>query len=312
MPRKAAWLIAILAAGIGTAAQPVPGEIDLFWGRTRQQLAREPMEMKEEPLRERLPYEKIRITYRGLGGVPVRAYLAKPIRGESAVRRLPAIITAPGYGGWEQGVELAECQRGYIVLQVFPRSQGESADLWRIDGPDKLTWRLNKPEGAYYQGAYADMLRGVDYLASRADVDALRIGVMGTSQGGGIALALASLDPRLKAVVAHVPFLCDMRRAAQIDGALVRTLLLQHRSLTESRLNSLDYFDPLNLVHHLAAPALVSAGGKDTTCPAATIRAVFDRIAGIKALAYYPDLPHTSSGDFYELSWNWMDRHLRH
>src|SRR5262249_10110737 len=155
----------------------------------------------------------------------VRALLAIPIQGGEASRRLPAVVTVPGYGGTQQGLMLADCQRGYAILQVYPRSQGISADLWKIDGPDKLTWRLHQPEGAYYQAAYADVIRGVDYLVSRAGIDGGRIAIAGTSQGGGIALSVASLDSRLKAVAAHVPFLCDMRQAARTEGALVKTLL---------------------------------------------------------------------------------------
>ena len=110
--------------------------------------------------RRPLPYRKFRITYRSLGNIRIRAYLGVPIRGEGPERELPCIVTAPGYGGSQQGAMLDDCQRGYAVLQVYPRSQGESADLWKIDGPDKLTWRVDQPEGYYYQGAYVDVMRG--------------------------------------------------------------------------------------------------------------------------------------------------------
>jgi cephalosporin-C deacetylase len=205
---------------------------------------------------------------------------------------------------------LDECQRGYAILQVYPRSQGPSADLWKIDGPDKLTWRLSRPEGAYYQGAYSDVIRGVDYLVSRSDIDRDRIAIAGTSQGGGIALAVASLDTRLKAVVALLPFLCDMRRGARIEGSLVKKLLDEAGVNDEAHLRTLDYFDPLQLVFTLRAPALVSSGGRDTTCPAETIRAVFDRIPSVKSLFHDPELPHTSSETFYGLTWQWLDRWL--
>jgi cephalosporin-C deacetylase len=205
---------------------------------------------------------------------------------------------------------LADCQRGYAVLQVYPRSQGESADLWKIDGPDKLTWRVDQPEGYYYQGAYVDVMRGIDYLLSRTDVDASRVGAMGTSQGGGIVLAVGALDPRVKAVAAHVPFLCDMRRAALIPGALVKTLLERHGTLNARTLRTLDYFDPANLAEGLRAPVLLSSGGQDAVCPPETIRTVFDRLPGIKSIVVYPALPHTSSGDFYRMGWEWMDCHL--
>jgi cephalosporin-C deacetylase len=281
-----------------------------FWKATLARLGGEPLESTIEETREPLPYKKFRVEYRSLDGVRVRAFLALPIRGGEAPRPLRAIVTVPGYGGLQQGVMLDECQRGYAILQVYPRSQGPSAELWKIDGPDQLTWRLSRPDGAYYQGAYSDVIRGVDYLVSRSDIDRDRIAIAGTSQGGGIALAAASLDTRLKAVVALLPFLCDMRRGARIEGSLVKKLLDEAGVNDEAHLRTLDYFDPVQLVSTLRAPALVSSGGRDTTCPAETIRAVFDRIPGVKSLFHDPDLPHTSSETFYGLTWQWLDRWL--
>jgi len=124
------------------------------------------------------------------------------------------------------------------------------------------------------------------------------------------ALAVAALDPRVRAVVAHVPCLCGMREAASIPGSLVNTLLNKADANRASAWNTLDYFDPLRLAMNLHVPLLVSAGGKDRTCPAPTIRSVFDSVTAIKSLAWYPDLPHTSSASFYTLGWTWMDLYL--
>lgn len=304
--KRALGIVAALAFTIPAVAQDPAA----FWKETLARLAREPLEATTEDTREPLPYKKFRLEYRSLDGVRVRAFLALPIRGGEARHPLRAIITVPGYGGFQQGVMLDECQRGYAILQVYPRSQGPSADLWKIDGPDKLTWRLSRPEGAYYQGAYSDVIRGVDYLVSRSDIARDRIAIAGTSQGGGIALAVASLDPRLKAVVAHLPFLCDMRRAARTEGSLVKKLLDDSRINDEAHLRTLEYFDPLQLVPALRVPALLSSGGRDTTCPADTIRAVFDRIPAAKSLFHDPGLVHTSSDVFYGLTWQWLDRWL--
>ncbi|MEO6873190.1 MAG: alpha/beta fold hydrolase [Opitutaceae bacterium] len=303
---------ALLAGNAAVLAGELPAsELHAFWQQTKAQLAREPMEAVVEQLKEPLPYRKYRITLRSLNGVHFVALLALPVTGEAKAKPLPAIVTIPGYGGTQQGVMLSECLRGYAILQVFPRSQGESESLWKIDGPDKLTWHITQPEGAYYQGAYADVIRGIDYLVSREDIDRERIGLVGTSQGGGIALAVAALDPRVKAVVAHVPFLCDSRTAARTPNALVKSLLDRVHCNNEASWHTLDYFDPLQLAPDLHVPALVSAGGRDETCPAATIRAVFDRIPGIKSLMYYPNLPHTSCAGFYEMTWPWLDLYLR-
>ena len=124
-------------------------------------------------------------------------------------------------------------------------------------------------------------------------------------------LAVGALDPRVKVVVAHLPFLCDMRHAANIPHALVNDLLTRANARGEPALRTLDYFDPLQLAPDLRVPVLVSAGGKDTTCPAVTIQAVFDRLPGVKSLMFYPDLPHTSCAAFYQMSWRWLDLYLR-
>ena len=283
---------------IALAAQDIAG----FWRTTLARLAAEPIEAVEADAKEPLPYRVFNVEYRSLGGVRVRARLALPIRGGETPRPLPAIVTIPGYGGLQHGIMLDECQRGYAILQITPRvPEG---------GADKLTWHIDKPDGAYYQLAYADVIRGVDYLAQHAAIDRERIAIAGTSQGGGIALAVAALDPRLKAVVAHVPFLCDMRLAARTPGSLVKKLLDQAGMNDEPHLATLDYFDPLQLVPALRVPALVSSGGQDTTCPAASIRSVFDRIPSVKSLLHEPALPHTSSGPFYRLTWLWLDQYL--
>ena len=302
---------AFLAAALALAS-PLPAqEIEAFWQATRERLAQEPLEAQVEPVAEPLPYKKFKVTLRSLAGVRIRAWLALPVQGEGGAKPWPVIVTAPGYGGRQQSVMLGECQRGYAILQVYPRSQGDSVELWKIDGPDKLTWHLDEPDGAYYQGAYADVIRAIDFAASRPDLDRNRIAMKGTSQGGGIALAVAALDPRVKAVVAHVPFLCHFRLAARTPNSLVKKLLDRAGRNDEAALRTLDYFDPWQLAPRLRAPVLLSAGGRDETCPAATIQAVHERLPGMKSLSFYPDLPHTSCVDFYNLGWLWLERHFR-
>ena len=314
--------VASIRVGDATPAGPSDEEISRFWQATKARLVSQATNAVVERIphsEEALPYHKLRLTLTSLDGVKVRAYLSYPILGEitanaweldHAAAKLPAIVSAPGYGGFEQSTQLEECQRGYIILQIFPRSQGPSAELWKIKDREKLSWGIEKPEGYYYQGAYADVIRAVDYLISRPDVDVERIGAVGSCQAGGIMLAVGSLDPRIKAIAAHVPNLIDMRHAIHVEGSLVNRLK-QTPVFRSEHLDTLDYFDALRLVPNLRAAVLVSAGGKDKVSPAASIRPVFDRIAGIKCLMYYPELTHTTATGFYEMTWSWMDQHLR-
>jgi cephalosporin-C deacetylase len=302
----------LLFAILALVPRPSFGDAtDDFWRATRERLAREPMEAKVEPVAEALPYKSFKVTLRGLDGVHFVARLALPVQGEGGAKPWPVIITTTGYSGWQQGLMLSECQRGYAVLQVFTRGQGESAALWKLDG-DKLTAHLDDPDGAFYQGACCDIMRAVDFALTRDDLDHDRIALVGTSQGGGIALAVAALDERVKAVVAHVPFLCNMPLAARTPGSLVKQRLDKAGRNDGAALRTLAYFDPYELAPRLCVPVLMSAGGKDTLCPMATIQSTFERIAAErKTLKTYPELPHTSCVDFYNATWTWLDQNFR-
>ena len=279
-------------------------KLEAFWNDTLARAKREPLNPQVEPVPVPGPYYTHRVSYQSWQGKTIRAYLGVPVLDRPS-QRLPAIVTAPGYGGWEHGCTLSECQRGYLLLQVFPRDQGLSGG-WAVGtynpvGPRPLLQGIDRPEGYFYQGAYVDLIRGIDYLVSRPDVDPERIALIGTSQGGGIVLSVAGLEPRVKATVAHVPYFCDMRH----NAAFAKSELAEPKHL-----DTFDFFDPVNLAPRSQAPTLLSSGGKDATCPAETIRAVFDRLPGIKALAHFPELIHTSSADFYQMSWDWMARYL--
>src|SRR5262249_4753624 len=92
---------------------------------------------------------------------------------------------------------------------------------------------------------------------------------------------------------------------------LVKTLLDKAGRNDETALRALEYFDPLRLAPRLHIPVLMSAGGKDEICPLSTIASVYQQLPGTnKTLKIYPDLPHTSCVDFYNLSWLWLERNF--
>lgn len=271
-----------------------------FWKQTIAEARSEELAPTCEAVEDYEIYSTYHVSYQSLGGVRVNAKLSVPTVPDGT--RLAAIVTAPGYGGWQQGISLAECQRGYIVLQVFPRGQGESEDTPSGDtGVEYLLRGIDSPETYFYRGAFMDLLRGVDYLCTRDDIDTNRLCMMGTSQGGGLVLSSAALEPRIRAVVAHVPFFCDMAN---------NTAEYTKKLSAPEALRTFAYFDPVSLASRLHAPTLISSGGCDVACPPKTIRTVFDRLPGKKAYYHDPDLVHTASRDFYQMSWEWIDRHL--
>ena len=60
-----------------------------------------------------------------------------------------------------------------------------------------------------------DLRAGLSFLGDQADVDEGRLALWGASYGGGHALVLGALDPRVKVVIAVIPALGLVRTAAE-------------------------------------------------------------------------------------------------
>ncbi len=100
--------------------------------------------------------------------------------------------------------------QGYVVLAYDPIGQGEREQTYLPQigralsgggGNEHLelgarSLLIGQSVARYF---IQDARRGLDYLASRGDVDADRLGVVGCSGGGCITTYLAALDPRVKA-----------------------------------------------------------------------------------------------------------------
>jgi len=102
------------------------------------------------------------------------------------------IILVHGHGG--KGIAMvyhasALVSRGYSVLMYDQRAHGSSEGDICTAG-----WR-----------EVEDLLGAVDYLKTRDDVDPRRIGVLGLSMGGQVALLAAAREDDLGAVIAEEP-----------------------------------------------------------------------------------------------------------
>ncbi|MEH1055698.1 alpha/beta fold hydrolase [Micromonospora sp. CPCC 206171] len=125
--------------------------------------------------------------------------------GASADRRVPAVLLAHGFGGTKDSVRSdAEdlVTRGYAVLTWTARGFGRSGGEIHLDHPD-------------YE--IRDAQRLLDRLAERPEIrtDAAgdpRVGVVGGSYGGGLALLLAAQDQRVDAIVPMITW-NDLSRA---------------------------------------------------------------------------------------------------
>jgi len=154
--------------------------------------------------------------------------------------------------------------------------------------PGVLTRGIRSREDYYYRRLMTDAVRAVDAVRELPEVDPDRVAVQGTSQGGGLALAVAGLRSDVAAVAAFVPFLCDFPRAPLITDAFpyreISHYLARHRDAAAEVHETLRYFDGVNFARRAGAPALFSAALMDPTCPPSTVFGAYHEYAGPKSM----------------------------
>jgi dienelactone hydrolase len=143
------------------------------------------------------------------GTLPVYCFL--PQQGSKGP--LPAVIVAAGVGAVKIAQYHEHCQllanRNFAVVFIDPSNYPEEL----APGPWSWDWGLGYLQGSVNQGVvgarlmvsnkwYLATIRAtVDFLCSWPMVDCTRIALSGFSQPANAALAYASQDPRIKAVI---------------------------------------------------------------------------------------------------------------
>ena len=251
------------------------------------------------------------VTFPGFGGHPIKGWLVLPKTREG---RLPLVVQYLGYGGGRgfphENLHWASC--GYAYFRMDTRGQGSGWSMGATadpvgttpSGPGMMTKGILDRDDYYYRRVFTDGVRAIDMLVELDFVDPERIAVCGGSQGGGISLAVAGIDRRVKAVMPDVPFLCDFRRAVQKAvrdpyGEIVR-FLAQHRDKKTQVFDTLRYFDGVCFARQSKAKALFSAALMDNVCPPSTVYGAFNAYGGEKTRVEYEFNNHEGGGPFQD------------
>ena len=123
-------------------------------------------------------------------GLKIAAHLYRPAGMKESDPARPAVLCLTGYSGRKNvaTVDLPKhlAREGFVALAPDYRGYGESEGVRGRHRP------LEQVQDSY---------DGITYLSTVAGVDPERIGIYGTSFGGGVAVWVAAFDPRVKAVV---------------------------------------------------------------------------------------------------------------
>lgn len=290
-----------------------------FWRDTlAQYLPKEPtitFEAHESPL---TLVDISDVTIDGFNNDPIKGWFLQPrTSGEvSEAAPTPCIVMYDGYGG---GRGLAHewlfwANAGYRVLVMDTRGQGGGFRIGSTpDGnyprnsqtPGFMTQGILNKNDYYYRRVFVDAVAFVEAAKKMPGVHPERIIVAGGSQGGGIALAAASLATGVFAAMPDVPFLCNYRKATEmVDTYPYHEITLfcrVHRDKVDQVFKTLSYFDCMNLVTMAQCPALISIGMHDSICPPDTIFAMRNHYAAPVETSIYEFNTHEGGSVAHQL-----------
>jgi cephalosporin-C deacetylase len=265
-----------------------PADFGAFWQDVLRQAEAIPLtpELVPDPLRTSDDIEVFQAFYQSLDQVRIAAWYCRPRR---RAERSPAILFLPGYQ-MDPPIPKEWARKGYIALSVAPRGKLRSMRQFNPGYPNLLTHNIVDRHTYAYRGFYVDTWRGIDFLLSRPEVEPTRIGVTGTSQGGGLTICTAAMRPEIRAAAAGAPYLCGYLDAIELTHTYpyeeINDYLRQHPDRRPAVEETLAYFDGLNFADHITCPIIVNIGLQDNVCPPETGYALFNRIGATDKRLY--------------------------
>ena len=297
-----------------------PADFDAYWARALAQLdAVDPKPELRPAAFSGSGAECFDLWFTGIGGARIYAKYLRPKKAGPH----PAVLQFHGYsansGDWFD--KLGWPAAGIACAVMEARGQGgKSEDSGAVRGTTlrgHIIRGLDDPDPDHlaYRQIFLDTVQLARVVGSFSEIDGGRMGCFGQSQGGGLALACAALEPRIRRCAPVFPFLCDYRRVWELDLAkeayqeltyFFRMFDPRHER-EEEIFNKLGYIDCQHLAPRIQADVLMFTGLMDTICPPSTQFAVFNKLKSRKDVVIYPDYVHESLPGAQDAIFNFMN-----
>jgi len=265
-------------------------DFDAFWEQTLAELAAVDPEYKLTLLPEHS--NDIRRVYhvemRSWGGEKISGVYAEPVKEGKYNTTIYYMgynsdVYYPDPSADPDMIEFTLCVRGQAL-----NTPATGKGIWVAEG-------LESKDTYYYRGAFADVVRAVDFVCSREKVDQDHLVAEGESQGGAFSFISASLDHRIKAIAPAVPFLGDYPDYFKVASWPGNEVIAAQKELgisDEDLYRTLSYFDVKNFTDRIECPVYMSIGLQDPTCPPHTNFASYNHVKSEKQWICYPHCGH--------------------
>ena len=303
------------------SAPDAQSDFEEFWNKAKTELAAvEPeytltkIEEKSSAARNVYLVEMKSISDGDGNPVTIRGYYAEP----TAAGTYPVIITQNGYDSDTSIPALnfcpnADSNTSWIELNLSVRGQviNNRSDNTNKYG-DWFAYNFGDKDTYYYRGAYMDVIRGIDFIASREKAQQDNIFMMGGSQGGALTIAGAALDSRVKAIAPSIQFMGDFPDYFKVGAWPASVAKKNQGTMTDEEMYKfLSYFDTKNLAPYITCPVTTAMGLQDNVCPPHTNFAPYNNLKSEeKQYVVNANCKHQTPSTWYSECINFFKQHI--
>lgn len=298
---------------------PCPKDIDEFWDSSLAEMKALDADIELKKVYDYPNSECFDLYFTGTGGARVYAKYARP---KNISKPTKAVVIFHGYSGAspEWSSLLSWTGQGICAAALDCRGQGgKSEDVGGVKG-NTLQGQIirgldnDDPKKLLFRNIFLDTAQLADIVMNFDEVDESRVCATGGSQGGGLTLACASLEPRIYKAAAVYPFLSDYQRVWEMDlaqGAYQELKdYFRHFDPRHERENEvftkLGYIDIQNITKRIKCEVKMFTGLMDSTCPPSTQFAAFNKITSPKQAVFYPDFGHEGLPEVNDIIMRWF------
>jgi len=273
-------------------------------------------------------YERRLVSYQVEADERARAYLGIPLK---LAGKAPGVVAL--HGTYEHGIEQASglidnpdkayldhlCRRGYVVIAPEHFVSGDRTPA--AGAYDTAEFHRKHPEWTAVGKFTYEHSIAVDVLASLAEVDAERLGVMGHSLGGHGAIFLAAYDERLKAAACNCGASFFRHNPGVDNWARDHWYVYFHHlrpGLLKGELPPIDFHEIIALI---APRAFLDVSGLNDGDPLVqrqrvlmltSVMGVYDLLNASPNFAFFVHgRGHSVAHESRELIYGWLDSHLK-
>ncbi len=275
--------------------------------------------VEKDELRSTDEIDVYQVFYNSLDNVRVSGWYAVPkgaVDENGTTGKLPAIIALPGYQS-DPPIPKDWAEKGYACISVNPRGKVRSRSQFDPGYPGLLTYGIVDRNTYSYRGFYVDAWRAVDFLLGRDEVDGSRIGAVGGSQGGGLAVTISAMRKEIMAASVSAPYLCGFMDAIELTHTYpyqeINDYIRTYPDREADVETTLAYFDSISFADSIECPIIVNVGLQDNVCPPETGYALFDSIASKDKTFYEYDGHGHEAGRYLHgaIVDKFFDKHLK-